>query len=458
MKGYFITNMERAMSIFKANDIRGIYGKELYDSDACQLGRVFVRFTKNNQIVVGRDNRKSSPALHKALVKGLMEQGADVIDIGIIDSPGLYFASHHFQKPAMMITASHNPPKHNGFYLCRKDGESIYKDNGLREIEKLFSQTLISGKKQGKLIKKPINELYKKHILSFVDNKIKPMKIVIDAGNGVGSIMTKEIFKHFPQIKLIKLNFKSDGSFPNRGPDTTIEKNLFSLCEKVTSTGADFGCAFDGDADRIAFVDEKGTIIEGSLIGALLAESILKKSNKKEKVVYTIGCSRVVPEVIKENYGQSFREKVGHSFVNARMRTQHALFGIEHTGHYFYRSNFYTESPFITLLKICEIYSEKSRKMSEIMNKYEKYYRTKEISFPAKNQNLSIKKIKNALHTRYKCKIDTFDGLFLDLGTWWFRIRASQTESLIRFTIEGLTKEIVESKKQELIKLIKHTL
>jgi len=445
------------MSIFKGNDIRGIYGAELKDSDAYKIGNAFARFIKSKRIVAGRDNRLSSPALYKSLTEGIVDAGASVIDIGLVDSPALYFASHYFKAPAIMITASHNPPSHNGFYLCSNNGASIYSENGLKEIENIVKSDKIISKVKGKVTKKDIFPQYIKHLFSFVKIKnIKPLKVVIDAGNGMGARVSEEIYKKIPQIQTIKLFFESDGSFPNRGPDTTIEENLEKLRWRVKEEKADLGISFDGDADRVAFVDEKGEIIEGSLIGALLVDCIIK-SSKNKRVVYTIGCSQIMRETIIKNKGKGFKERVGHSFVNARMIKEHALFGVEHTGHYFYRDNFCTESPIITSLIISTIISNSKRPISSLVSNYKKYYMTKEISFPTENTSSAMEKIKNVLLLKYP-KIDTFDGLFISSENYWFRIRPSQTESKIRLVIEGKNREIVEIVKEELVEMIKKTI
>ncbi len=445
------------MGIFKGNDIRGIYGKNLKDEDAYKIGRAFVKFLKAKEIIIARDNRLSSPALTRALIKGILDAGANVIDIGMIDSPGLYFASHYWKKPGIITTASHNPPKHNGFYLVKEDAVSIYQDNGLKKIEQIYKKNKLSKIDKGLSLKKiNIEKPYLKHILSFINiNKIKPMRIVIDAGNGVGAIMARKMFEKFPQIKVIPLFFESDGTYPNRSPDTSIPENLKKLCQKVKKEKANFGIAFDGDADRVAFVDEKGQVIEGSLIGALLVQNMLRNNKEKEKIIYTIGCSKIVPETIKEMQAIPIREKVGHSFVNASMRRNKALFGIEHTGHYFYKDNFYAESPFITSLLVLKLLSSSNKTISNLIAPYKKYYSTGEISFHAKNQSISLNKIKKELNRIYNKKIDTFDGLFLDLGNYWFRIRASQTEPLIRLAIEGKSKSIVDKVRRWLVSLIK---
>lgn len=442
------------MTIFKGNDIRGIYGTELKDSDAYKVASAFVQFTKSKNVVVGRDNRLSSPALHKSLIKGLVDSGANVIDIGLADSPELYFASHHFNIPAIMITASHNPPSHNGFYLCSNNGASIYSENGLKEIEKIVKSNKIIKKTRGKVTEENIFPLYIKHILSFVNlSEIKPLKIVIDAGNGMGARVSEEIYKNIPQIQAIKMFFNSDGSFPNRGPDTTIEENLEKLRKRVIKEKADLGLAFDGDADRLAIVDEKGEIIEGSLIGTLLVDHLLKNS-KNKRVVYTIGCSQIMRETIIKNQGKGFKERVGHSFVNARMIKEHAFFGVEHTGHYFYQNNFCTESPLITSLLICKILSKSNNSMSNLIKPYKKYYMTKEISFPTQNPSMTMEKIKSALSLEYNSP-DTFDGLSISSPNYWFRIRPSQTESKIRLVIEGKNRKLVDKIRNELVKMIK---
>lgn len=447
------------MSIFKANDIRGVYGKDLHDSDAYTLGNIFVRFTKSKTIIVGRDNRISSPALHKALLRGVTDAGGDVIDIGIIDSPGAYFASHHLKKPVIMITASHNPAPHNGFYLCHANAESIYRDNGLPKLAAMMQKhDLAFSTKKGTVKEIDIFPTYIKHIVSLTKpQKIeRPLKIVVDAGNGVGAPIAEKILKHIKQIHATKLFFTSDGSFPNRAPDTSIETNLIKLGKKVRQVGADFGIAFDGDADRVAFVDEKGEAVDGSFIGAFLALHLLHEAGKGQKVVYTIGCSRIVPEIIEEGKATAIREKVGHSFVNHTMHSTRALFGIEHTGHFFYKNNFNTESAIITALLVCKLFSYHSKEItfSDVIAPYKKYYRTIEISIPSTNQEKVLEHIKKQLKSTYKRPIDTFDGLYVDIGQVWFRVRASQTESLIRFQAEGHSKTLVEKEVKKIKKII----
>jgi phosphomannomutase len=445
------------MGIFKANDIRGIYPYELNEKEAYKIGQAFTQYVKAQTIVLGRDNRISSPALAKATMQGIIEAGKNVIDIGVVDSPALYYSSWKLNMPGLMVTASHNPAEYNGFYIVDKQAVPIYQGNHLNDLEKIYQKQKRIQKKLGDVTRIYIKPEYKQHILSFHEYKMKPMKIVVDAGNGMGSVIAGELLKEFPEIQVIPLFFESDGRFPHRGPDTTVEKNLQPLIKQVRDKKADFGLAFDGDADRVAFVDEKGEIIGGSITGALIADYLLKNT-KKEKIVASIGCSRMLTEVIQKHKAEHVREKVGHSFISDRMRKIKALFGVEQTGHFFYRNNFYTESPMITMLLVCSIYSEHNKKMSHLIENYKKYYMTQEINFPIENANKFMPKFKHELKKMYKTKIDTFDGLFIELKDLWFRIRPSQTESALRLTLEGKSKEQVDHEKTKLEALIKKTL
>jgi len=444
------------MSVFKANDIRGIYPSELNEKEAYKIGQAFSQFTKSKTIVIGRDNRMSSPALTKETMRGIIDAGKNVLDIGIVDSPALYYASWKLNMPGMMITASHNPAEYNGYYLVDK-AVPIYQANSLPKLEKMYKKITPIKSPLGEVARIYIKPEYKKHILLFDNYSIKPLKIVVDAGNGVGSLIASEIFKEFPQIEMIPLFFASDGRFPNRGPDTTVASNLNQLSKKVLQTKADFGIAFDGDADRIAFVDEKGQIIGGSVTGALVADYLLAKS-KSDTVVASIGCSRMLTEIIKKHNGKHIREKVGHSFISDHMRRSNALFGVEQTGHFFYRDNFYTESPMITALLVCTIYSKSKNKMSDLVSHYNRYYMTQEISFHIDNAKKFMPQFEKELKAMYKKRIDKFDGLFVELKDLWFRIRPSQTESAIRLTLEGTSKAQVDAEQQKLKSLIQKVL
>lgn len=444
------------MSIFKASDIRGIYPKELDEKFAYKIGFVFASYVKGNSLVVGRDNRVSSPDLAVALLEGMRDAGKDVVYIGPIDSPGFYFASWKFKMPGMMITASHNPATYNGFYLVESGARPIYQKNGLKKIEQRYNKIKVKRKsKVGALSMIDIKPYYKEAILGLVKHRIKPMKIVLDAGNGIGGVMAEKIFSEFPQINLVPLFFELDGRYPNRGPDPTVESNLLTLQKKVVKEKADFGLAYDGDADRVALVDEKGSIVQGSITGALIAEYLLSHSRKKEKIVCSIGCTKALREVVEKYKSTYIRERVGHSFISDHMHHTGALFGVEQTGHFFYRDTHYAESPLLTSLLLCSIYSASKKKMSQLLEPYKKYYMTSEINFPFKNSKKIILKLQKKLKEMYKTKMDTFDGLYIETPDLWFRIRPSQTEPALRLTLEGKSKSHVDVERKKLESIIK---
>ncbi len=442
------------MSIYKANDIRGTYGKELKDNDAYALGNAFVRHLKTTRVVVGRDNRLSSPALYKALVKGITHAGADVLDIGLMDSPGFYFATSYLECPGIMITASHNPAKDNGFYVCNTHARPINEVNGLKTIEHLAQRKPVKAKKKGAVFMTPLMRPYTKHVLSFARHeKKRPFTVVIDAGNGMGAPIASRVFASFRNITVIPLYYESDGRYPHHGPDPSKPENLQDLGKKVLDVEADFGIAFDGDADRAGFVDEHGEPVEGSLIGALLAEHFLKH-RPREKIVYSSTCSRILPETIKKNKGIPLRDKVGHTFIKTRMRKEHALFGIEDTGHYMYRDNDYADSGIITAVSISELFSQKQQSFSTLIKPLRKYYKSHETHITTPHAKKAIPLVLKAIRKLKPQSINTNDGIAADFGSYWISIRASQTEPLIRLVVESTSHDKSEAQKKVFLELI----
>lgn len=436
------------MSIFKANDIRGVYGTELRDADAYAIGSAFVRFLRAKRVVVGRDCRVSSPALHAELIRGIVDTGCDVIDSGLIDSPGFYFATHYFGIPGIMITASHNPAHYNGFYLCKKDGESINVSNGLLAIEKLASEPFVK-KARGKVIQKNILSEYTSFVLSFIDiTKIKPLSLVIDAGNGMGAPIGERVFAQLP-LTITKLFWAMDGRFPHHEPNPIARGALDRLSKEVIRKKADLGIAFDGDADRVTFVDNRGMIVEGSVAGVLLARSCTKK---KDSIIYSSTCSRILPESIKESGGKPLMEHVGHSFMNLRMRKEKAAFGAEDTGHYFYKKAFYTDSGIISALLLCEFLSISKVPLSDLVRSSERYYRLPEITLRKQFDLYSVEKAIKAMKPN---KVQMFDGVRFDFGDAWGSIRTSQTEPVTRIVLEGNDKKSVLALKKKILTLMK---
>lgn len=440
-------------AIFKAYDIRGIYPVQLNEETAYLVGKALVEYLKTKNIAVGRDMRLSSPALFESLTGGILEAGADVIDIGLCSTDELYFAVGKFGYDAgVMITASHNPKEYNGFKICRKEAAPLSGDSGLKAIQQIISSGKFStSKKKGNLIQKDVTDDYIRHILSFADvKKIKPFKIVVDAGNGMAGLLIPKLFAHLP-CQLIPMFFELDGSFPHHPASPIEPENLKFLQEKVLSEKAFWGAAFDGDADRVFFVDEKARMLGGDIVTALVAKSLLKKE-KGATILYNIICSRTVPRVIQENGGKAIKTRVGHALIKPLMKKHNAIFGGEHSGHFYYRDNFYADSALITLVVFLELLSEENKKVSELVKEIDRYFRSGEINSIVED---IPEKLKEVAKIYSKGKIDHLDGLTVEFDNWWFNVRPSNTEPLLRLNVETDSKELLKQKTLELLNLIR---
>ena len=440
-------------AIFKAYDIRGIYPTQLNEETAYLVGKALVEYLKPTNIAVGRDMRLSSPALFKSLTRGILEVGADVIDIGLCSTDELYFAVGKFGfEGGVMITASHNPKEYNGFKICQKEAIPLSGDSGLNEIQEI----ILSGKfstpaKKGSLIKKDVTDDYIRHILSFVDvKKIKPFKIVVDAGNGMAGLLVPKLFEKLPG-QLIPMFFELDGTFPNHPASPIEPENLKFLQEKVIQEKAFLGAAFDGDADRIFFVDEKANMLGGDIVTALVAKSLLKKE-KGATILYNIICSRTVPKVIQENGGQAIKTRVGHALIKPLMKQYNAVFGGEHSGHFYYRDNFYADSALITLVVFLELLSEENKKVSDLVKEIDRYFRSGEINSKVEDIPNKLKEIEKIYSNG---KIDHLDGLTVEFDDWWFNLRPSNTEPLLRLNVEADSPELLQQVTKKLLGLIR---
>ncbi len=446
-------------AIFKAYDVRGIYGRDLTEEVAYNIGRAFVSFLECKEVVVGYDMRVSSPKLSKAFMKGVNEAGADAIDIGQVSTDGLYFASGLLRKPGVMFTASHNPKQYNGLKFCKAMAVPINENTGLQKIETITEKIQLKNnknkiKKSGNLIKKNILNDYVKHVLSFIDkNRIKKLKIAVDAGNGMAGKVVPLVYGKLP-VKIIPLYFKLDGTFPNHLADPSKYENLKELQQVVKKEKCDFGIAFDGDADRIFFVDENGEIVNSSLISALLAKSVLEK-HPNEKIIYNLVNSKIVPETIKKYGGKAHIERVGHSFIKDTMKRIHATFACEHSAHYYFKHNFNADSGIIASLIVCEIISKENKKLSELLKEFEVYFKIEETNFKVEDKVKKIQEIKEHYKKKNPEKIMTMDGISIYFDDWWFNVRPSNTEPLLRLNLEADSKELMEEKKEEVSKVIK---
>jgi phosphomannomutase len=441
------------MSIFKAYDVRGVYPSELDEKLAYKIGRAFVTFLNVKKVAVSQDMRRSSKSLKKELIRGIMDQGADVIEVkGLCSTPRSYFACWFLKAPgSIMVTASHNPGKYNGFKFTREKAIPISGDTGIKDIERLVLKNKFKNvKKKGKIVKKDIVKDYTKHILSLIDvKKVKPLKVVIDAGNGMGGKDMELVLSKLP-LEVIKMYFKPDGNFPNHEANPLKEENNAYIKKRIIKEKADFGIAIDGDADRVFFFDENSETIPADFITCLIAEDILKRN--KGKVLYDLRSSWVVKEVIEENGGKAGMSRVGHAFIKQQMRREKAIFAGELSGHFYFKDNFYTDSAIIAALKVIQLISEKGKKLSEIVRPLKKYYASGEINSKVEDKQGKMKELAKKYSSG---KISWLDGVRIDFKDWWFNVRPSNTEPLLRLNLEAKTRELMKGKRDEVLKIIR---
>jgi len=371
---------EIADHIFKAYDIRGIYGQDLSDEIAYLFGRGLVQYLAASTVAVGRDMRKSSPAIAEHLIKGITDQGANAVDLGEISTDSLYFAVGKFGYPAgVIITASHNPPEYNGFKVCRENAVPLSGDEGLRQIRNLMKKGFRDVSFQGKVSQRDILPAFVEHVLGFIEpSKIKPLKMVIDAGNGMAGKIIPDVFSQLP-CEIIPMYFELDGSFPNHPANPIELDNIRDLQAKVKETGAFLGVAFDGDADRVFLVDENAKPLGGDMVTAMVSRSLLKKE-PGATILYNLICSKTVPETIEKCGGKAIRTKVGHALIKPLMKEHNAVFGGEHSGHFYFRNNYFADSGMIALLVCLELLSEENKKLSELVAEIDPYVRSGEIN------------------------------------------------------------------------------
>ncbi len=439
--------------VFKAYDIRGIYPSELDENFAYKLGRAFVTYLRCKQVVVGRDARLSSPSLFKALVKGITEQGADVVDIGLCSTPMFYFALGNYKfASGIMVSASHNPAQYNGFKLYKKNVEPIGAGFGMEELQKLVEKNKFPAvKRTGKLSSKKILDDYVKKVYSFA-KKFKQLKIVVDAGNGMAAYSSTPVFRKL-KINPRKLCYKVDFTFPNHEPNPMKYENLKDLQQAVVQEKAALGAAFDGDVDRLGFVDENGTVVRNDIVTAIFADYMLKKY-KEAKILYDIRASWAVRDVILKNKGKPVMWKAGHSLIKKKMREGKIVFGGEKSGHFFFKDFWYAEDGVIAFIIMLNIMTESGKKLSELAKPFMTYYGGEEINFEVSDKERTIKRVEEHYKTDAK-RILHIDGATVEFDDWWFNLRASNTEPVLRLNLEAKNRELYEQKRQELISLIK---
>ena len=446
--------------IFRAYDIRGIYPQDLNEKTAYQIGRAFAAYIKESEtespekIAVGRDARLSSPALSHSFISGITDEGINVLDIGQVTVDMAYFASGYFHIPAAMVTASHNPKEYNGFKLMKKNVEFIGIGSGLEEIKRIITGESILPRfksERGKIVEQSILNNYLNHVLNFIDiDALRPMRVAIDTGSGVVGPVIKKVLEKIP-IDYMPLYFAPDGDFPYREPNPSLKNNLGGLTEEIKTHHYHFGCAFDGDGDRIIFVDENGETVNPSIIGALMTRYLLKK-NHYGKIIYVAVAGRVIEDVVRAYSGTAIREKVGHTYVAKRMRAEDGILGIETSGHYFFKNNFYADSGIISFLMMLQILSQTNKSLSVLARELTKYVSIAEINLKAANPDEFIKKIAQNFEGY---EMNWLDGLTVETPDFWLNIRPSNTEPLVRLNIEAKDEIILNRVKKDLINLIK---
>lgn len=440
-------------SIFKSYDIRGLYPDQINEEAARLIGRAMVEFlgVARPKIVVGRDNRISSPKIHRGLVLGLIDSGATVTDIGLAPTPLLYWACARYGfDGGVSITASHNPPGYNGLKIVKKGAVPVGGQSGLKKIRDLAAKGKFKEKKRGSIKKKNVlPEYIKFNTKDFHKADFPKATLVVDSANAVPAILLPSIKKNLPG-KVHSLFSKLDGRFPNHSPNPLIEKNLAALKKEVKKRSADLGMAFDGDGDRVIFVDEKGRMVPPDLVTAIAARSILR-DNPGRKILYDLRSSNAVREIIRESGGVPLMGKVGHAFIKARMRKENIAFAGEFSGHYYHKKHYFCEAPLFVLFTLLKEIARNGESLSQIVGEVSLYSHSGEINFEVKDKDRVLKKLEG----RYKKgKISRLDGLRIDFKEWWFNARASQTEPLLRLVVEAKDRKIMEQKKKELSKLI----
>ncbi|HEX2040374.1 MAG TPA: phosphomannomutase/phosphoglucomutase [Acidimicrobiales bacterium] len=438
-------------SVFKAYDIRGTVPDQL-DAPTCRaVGAAFARFAAAPRILVARDMRESGVELSAAFAEGVTAQGVDVVDLGLASTDLLYFAAGRLDAPGAMFTASHNPAQYNGIKLCLAGAKPVGQDTGLAEIKRLAAEQLPAAPTTGTVSQRDLLGEYADHVVGFVDERVlRPLKVVADTANGMGGLVVPRVFEKLP-FEIEVLFEELDGSFPNHPADPIQEENLKDLRERVRDTDADVGLAFDGDADRVFLVDEKAQPLSGSLTTSMVAASILDK-HPGEKVIHNLICSKAVPEVIREHGGEPVRSRVGHSFIKAVMAETGAIFGGEHSGHYYFRENFGADSGLVAALLVLELMSKADKPLSELRKPFERYAASGEINTEVDDPMAVIEKVGEAFGDADK---DRMDGLTVDMGDWWFNLRPSNTEPLLRLNLEARTMELMEEKRDEVLAKIR---
>nr|WP_274703592.1 phosphomannomutase/phosphoglucomutase [Chloroflexus aurantiacus] len=441
-------------TIFKAYDIRGIYPTELNEEVAYLIGRAFVTFLGAETVIVGRDMRTSGPALFDAVTRGIMDQGADVADIGMVSTDQYYFACTQLGFPGMMVTASHNPKQYNGFKMVRRMPYLLSGDEGIQDLRRLVeSEAFPTPTRRGQRREYDFKEQFVQKVLSLIDvDAIKPLKVIVDTGNGMVGPILQEVYARLP-IQLTGMYLDPDGTLPNHGLDPLMPENRAELQQRVKDEGADIGFAFDGDGDRFFAIDDRGEFISGDFLTAILGRYLLEKE-PGAKILYDVRASWAVPDEVRAAGGVPLVERVGHAFIKRRMANEDAIFAGEVSGHYYFKAFAFADSGIIPSLYLLEMLSKRGVKMSELLGRLEsRYFISGEINSRVSDVAAKL----NEIAERYSDgKIERIDGVSVSYDTWHFNVRGSNTEPLIRLNLESIaSREEMEAKRDEVLAVIR---
>ena len=442
--------------IFKAYDVRGVVPDQLDDALATAIGAAFVRVTgvARGSIVVGHDMRPSSPGMALAFAQGAARAGADVVMIGLASTDELYFASGTLGLPGAMFTASHNPAQYNGIKMCRAHAAPVGMETGLAEIRDLVaSGDQITGDRVGTITESDVLADYSSYLLSLAPVEGRRLKVVVDAGNGMAGHTASAVFDKL-DLEVVPMYFELDGSFPNHEANPIEPENMRDLQAKVREAAADVGLAFDGDADRCFLVDERGDIVSPSVLTALIAARELKKE-PGATIIHNLITSRAVSEIVSELGGTPVRTRVGHSFIKARMAETNAIFGGEHSGHFYFRDFWRADSGMLAALHALAALAETDRPLSELLAQYSRFVTSGEINSVVDDQRGVLKELEDRYATREGVTLDHVDGLTITHDDWWFNVRASNTEPLLRLNAEGDNEETMARIRDDVLATIR---
>lgn len=441
-------------SIFKAYDIRGVYPDDLNERIGYAIGRAFVTFLEVDTVIVGRDMRLSGPQMFEAVTRGLIDQGADVIDIGMVSTDQYYYACATFGHAGIMVTASHNPAKYNGFKMVRRMPQLLSGDEGIQDIRRLVeSEAFPTPQRKGSITPMDTSEGFLNKVLSLVDvSSLKPLKVIADTGNGmVGPILT-QVYEHLP-AQLTGMYLEPDGSLPNHGLDPLQPENRAELQQRVVDEGADVGFAFDGDGDRFFTIDDRGQFVSGDFLTALMGQYYLQRY-PGAKIIYDVRASWAVPDLISQAGGIPLMERVGHAFIKQRMAREDAVFAGEVTGHYYFRDFFFADSGIVPSLVVMEMLSKKDTKLSDLLRSLEaEYFISGEI-----NTRISTdpkEKMQELAEAYRDGEIQWFDGISVTYDDWHFNVRPSNTEPLLRLNLEAKSRDLMEETRDQVLQIIR---